>query len=80
MNCRSVKSLVTCRALYILTRTETWLGTSADAQVLSELVSPGYEVLHVSRPDKRGGGVAVLFKQGLGLETVNNKDDVFTQK
>jgi hypothetical protein len=59
--------------------TETWLGTSADAQVFSELVPPGYNILHVARPDKRGGGVAVLFKEGLGVQTVNHKDDVFTQ-
>ena len=55
LNCRSVKNkalsiadLVTSRNIDILALTETWLGTSIDAQVLFELVSPGYDILHVA--------------------------------
>ena len=71
LNCRSVKNkglstahLVTSRNIDMLTLTETWLGTSIDSQVLSELVPPGYNILHVARTDKRGGDVAVLFREG----------------
>ena len=68
------------RNIDILTLTETWLGTSIDAQVLSELVPPGYDILHVARPDKRGGGVAVLFREGLVLNIIQStKDGIFTQ-
>ena len=39
----SIADLVTSRDIDILAMTETWLGTSADAQVISELVPPkGY--------------------------------------
>jgi exonuclease III len=87
LNCRSVKNkalsiadLVISRNIDILAMTETWLGCSTDAQVLSELKPPGYDVLQVSRPDKRGGGVAVLFKEGLSVKIIpSTKDDVFTQ-
>ncbi len=86
LNCCSVKNkalsiadLVTSRGIDILAVTETWIGSSADAQVFSALAPPGYNILHVARPDERPGGVAVLFKEGLGVKTVNRKDDVFTQ-
>ena len=59
----SIADLVTLRDNDILAMTATWLGTSADAQEFSELVPPGYNVKRVARPDKRGGGVAVLFKK-----------------
>ena len=76
----SIADLVTSRNIDILALTETWLGTSIDAQVLSELVPPGYDILHVARPDKRGGGVAVLFRQGLVLNIIQStKDGIFTQ-
>jgi len=52
---------VTSRNSDILTLTETWLGTSIDAQVFSDLVSPVYDILHVARPDKRAGRVAFFF-------------------
>ena len=58
--------------------TATWLGTSADAQVSSELVPPGYNILQVARPDKQAGGVAVLLRDGLGVKMINHKGDVFT--
>ena len=48
----SVADLVSARDIDILSMTETWLGTSADDQVFSELVPPGYNILHVARLDK----------------------------
>ena len=87
LNCRSVKNkalsiadLVASRNIYILALTETWPGTCIDAQVLSELVPPGYDILHVASPDKRGGGVAVLFREELVLNIIqSNKSGIFTQ-
>jgi len=59
--------------------TETWLGTTIDAQVLSELVPPGYGIFQVAIPDKLGGGVAVLFREGLVLNIIQSpKDGIFT--
>ena len=49
------------------------LRTLADAQVFSELVPPGYNILHVAQPEERG----VLFKEGLSLKTVNHKESQF---
>jgi len=86
LNCPSVKNkalsiadLVTSRNIDILAFTETWLGTSIDAQVMFELVHAGYVILHVARPDKRVGGVAVLFREGLVLNIIQSiKDGIFT--
>ena len=52
----SIAVLVTSQDIDILAMTESWLGNSADAQVFSELVPPGCNILHVARPEKRGGG------------------------
>ena len=38
------------------------------AQMWSELLSPGYAILHVAWPDKRGRGSAVLFKEDSAVE------------
>jgi len=80
LNCRSVKNkalsiadLVTSRNIDILAFTETWLGIFIDAQVMFELVPTGYDILHVARPDKRGGGVAVLFR------VQSTKDGIYMQ-
>jgi len=86
LNCRSVKNkalsiadLVTSCIIDKLALTETWLGTYIDAQVLFELASPGYDILQ-TRPDKRRGGVAALFRQGSVLNIIQStKDGLFTQ-
>ena len=52
---------------------EIWLGTSADAQVFAELVPSAFNILHVARPAKRGGGEVVLFKEGFGVNTVKHQ-------
>ena len=57
-----------------------WLGTFIDAQVLSELVPLDYGILHVARPDTRGGDVAALFREELVLKIIlSTKDGIFTQ-
>ena len=71
---------MTSRNIDILALTETWLGTTIDAKALSEVVPPSYDILHVARPDKRDGGVAVLFREGLVLNIIQStKDGIFTQ-
>ena len=71
---------MTSRNIDILTLTETWLGTSIDAQVLSELVPHGYEILRVASPDKHCGGVAVLSRDGLVLNIIQSTNvGIFTQ-
>lgn len=57
---------------------ETWLATSPDAQLLSELVPPGCKILHVARPDKTSGGALTLVKGRSAVKTVYHKGDVFT--
>ena len=63
----------------MLALTETWLGTDTDNQVINELVPSGYTIQHISRPsEKRGGGVAVLYKCGLTIKTFYTERHVHT--
>ena len=52
----------------ILAMTESWLSPCTDVLVLYKLLPPGYDILQVRRPDKRGSSMAVLFKDGLGMK------------
>ena len=46
-----------------------------DNHVIAQLVPDGYKFHTVSRPDqKRGRGVAVIYKSGLKVETVSNRN------
>ncbi|KAK2144742.1 hypothetical protein LSH36_734g01020 [Paralvinella palmiformis] len=69
LNCRSVKNkaMSICDILAI---TETWLGTVIDDHVLSDIIPSGYDILHTARSGSRGGGVAVVFKQGLNMKKI----------
>ena len=62
---REQEGLVCCWSIShkidILMMTETWLIAGNDVQVLSELISP----------EKHGGYVAVLFKEGLGAKLIH---------
>ena len=76
INVRSVKNKATSVAdLDILALTETWLGSVVDNQVIAQLVPDGYKFHTASRPaQKRGGGVAVIYKSGLKVESVSNRN------
>ena len=76
INVRSVKNKATYVAdLDILALTETWLGSVVDNHVIAQLVPDGYKFHTASRPaQKRGGGVAVIYKSGLKVETVSNRN------
>ena len=86
LNARSVKNkalsvadFVISRDIDVLALSETWLGTDTDNQVINELGSSGY-LQHISRPsEKRSGGVAVLYKCGLTINTLDStRNGMFT--
>ena len=59
----------------ILALTETWLGSVVDNRVIALLVSDVRKFYTVSRPaQKRGCGVAVIYKFGLKVENVSNSN------
>ena len=78
INTRSVKNKATSVAdlaishnIDVLALTETWLGSDIDKQVVSQLVPIGYKIHAVSRcKEKRGGGVALMYKAGLQVKSV----------
>ena len=80
LNARSVKNkalsvadFVISRDIDVLALSETWLGTDTDNQVINELVPSGYTIQHISRPsEKRCGSVAVLYKCGLTIKTLES--------
>ena len=76
----SVADFVNSRDIDVLALSETWLGTDNDNQVISELMPSGYTIQHISRPsEKRGGGVAVLYKCGLIIKTLDStRNGIFT--
>lgn len=83
LNAQSVKNkassladLITDLDMDIMALTETWLGTAVDQQVIGDLVPSGYNILSVPRLDnRRGGGVAVVFKSGLSVNLVSSTQD-----
>ena len=69
LNARSVKNKSTsiCDLMLsnnadILALTETWLGTSVDKPVISEITPNRYRIHQIARNGKTGGGVAVIHK------------------
>ncbi|VDI45621.1 Hypothetical predicted protein, partial [Mytilus galloprovincialis] len=79
LNCRSVKNKTVSLCDFIqsinvdlLALSETWLGTTIDKLVTSELIPDGYDIHQVSRKDQRGGGLAVVYKTNLDVKLVKN--------
>ncbi len=69
LNIRSLKKksflisdLITTNNLDFLFLNETWLEDSCSATVLNETAPPNFNFISVCRTVRRGGGVAVLFK------------------
>ncbi len=77
LNARSVKNksialndFILSHELDIMAITETWLGTSYDSVCLQELLPSGYKAQHVPRSsadERRGGGIAIIFKDHLSI-------------
>ncbi|VDI70251.1 Hypothetical predicted protein [Mytilus galloprovincialis] len=67
LNVRSVKNKSTsiCDFMQsnnadLLALTETWLGSAIDKSVISETTPDGYQIFHIPRENKLGGGVALI--------------------
>ena len=74
-----VADLVTSHNIAVLALAETSFGACTDANVLSELLPPGYDILKGAQPDKRRGGVVVLCKDELAVKLFHpTMDNVIT--
>ena len=49
--------------------TETWLHVEGSEVTIGEFCPNGYRLLYSSRSPGRGGGVGLLYKQGIGSKT-----------
>ena len=61
-----IKHLIDEDKIDVLAITETWLSQNS-AYEISEIVPSGYEIIHVDREGRKGGGVAVIYRQELAL-------------
>ena len=50
--------------------TETWLSTNSEYE-RHEIVPPGYEIIHVDREGRKGGGVAIISRRELSVAKRN---------
>ena len=57
--------------LYVIGICETWL-TPNNSAVIADLIPDGYTFKHVPRPNRRGGGVGLLYKNGVHVNIRNN--------
>lgn len=81
LNAQSVKNKTLALADYItghdldvVAIAETWLGTSGDATVISELLPTGYNIKHVPRQGKSAGygGVALIYKTSINVKVTDS--------
>ena len=77
-NARSIRHKTTMCSWYIMENsidmmfvTESWLtGNPTDDVIIGEVTPPGYQFFNIPRiSDNSGGGIAVIFKEELGLRT-----------
>ena len=61
-----IKHIIDEDSIDILAITETWLSTNSEYEKC-EIIPPGFEIIHVDREGRRGGGVAVIFRQELSV-------------
>ena len=50
--------------------TETWLSPDTPIPILNSLTPPGYELLHSPRIDRRGGGLALIYRSSLNVSRI----------
>ena len=81
LNAHSVKNKTLFLADYItehdidlMAIAETWLGTSTDATVISELLPAGYDIKHIPRQGKSAGygGVGLIHKSSISVKTTDS--------
>lgn len=61
----------------IMALTETWLGTDTDNIALADLVQDGFDIYTVPRHNRRGGGIALVYKTDLEVNMIKSQE-VFT--
>ncbi|CAG2255706.1 unnamed protein product [Mytilus edulis] len=74
----AICDFVTSRDLNILAIPEPWLDSDVDEGVVQDLVPTEYRKIHHSRSNRRGGGIALLFKGGIGIKRLNVHEKHFT--
>jgi hypothetical protein len=72
---QSIHELVCDKKLDALAITETWLKADA-CQAVNAITPAGYKCLHVPRPVREGGGVALVFKSNLCAKLYDAKAQV----
>ena len=55
--------------------TESWLGKTADAAITQDLVPETHSIVSAPRKNKRGGGVALIYKNGFDIKTIDSTND-----
>ena len=58
--------------------TETWLKETGDEPIIEELVPAGYKVKKRCRKIRKGGGVALIYREHFQLISVSKNTDIFT--
>ena len=61
-----IKHIIDEDKIDVLAITETWLSTNSEYE-RHEIVPSGYEIIHVDREGRKGGGVAVIYRQELAV-------------
>ena len=64
---QDIQHLLTNRNLDICALIETWIKTNDNITPI-QLCPQGYKYLSTSRTDKQGGGIVLLFKEGLNVK------------
>lgn len=66
----AVKVFVVDNDIDVLAMTETWLRPGTDGSVeIGTLCPMGYRVIHIPRSHSTGGGVGIIFKNSIRLNT-----------
>jgi exonuclease III len=70
-----VNDYITEHNLDVLVLTETWLTKKTEDRLSAEVLPKGYAMLHRMRDAKRGGGVAVIFRNSIKAEVTKRSPD-----
>jgi hypothetical protein len=66
-----IHDLIIDKSIDILILTETWLRDDCRDQVaIGEMTPPGYSIQHSPRPNRRGGGLAIIHRSDLETDTI----------
>ena len=69
----SINEFITNNDLDLLIITETWLGTSIDYVIFSQLLPVGYELIHRPRTTgQRGGGASLVYGSNISVKIDND--------